>query len=47
VGGGVPERRVDVLPPPDMANAAEVIPERFALRFWKIKVRKFFFAWFI
>jgi hypothetical protein len=35
-----------VLPPPDVAKAAEVIRELFALRFWKIKVRKNFFAWF-
>jgi hypothetical protein len=36
----------DVLPPSDVANAAEVIREKFALRFWKLKVRKSFFIWF-
>jgi hypothetical protein len=32
-----------VLPPSDVAKAAEVIREQFALRFWKLKVRKSFF----
>jgi hypothetical protein len=32
----------DVLPPPDVAKAAEVIREQFALRFWKLKGRKSF-----
>jgi hypothetical protein len=36
----------DVLPPLDVAKAAEVIREKFALQFWKIKLRKIFFAWF-
>jgi hypothetical protein len=31
-----------VLPPSDVAKAAEVIREKFALRFWKLKVRIFF-----
>jgi hypothetical protein len=35
-----------VLPPADVAKAAEVIREQFALRFWKLKVRKSFFIWF-
>jgi hypothetical protein len=36
----------NVLPPSDVAKAAEVIREQFALRFWKLKVRKSFFRWF-
>jgi hypothetical protein len=36
----------DVLPPPGVAKAAEVIREKFDRRFWKIKVRKSFFACF-
>jgi hypothetical protein len=36
----------DVRSPPGVAKAAEVIRDKFALRFWKIKVRKSFFAWF-
>jgi hypothetical protein len=36
----------DVIPPPDVAKAVEVVREKFALQFWKIKVRKIFFAWF-
>jgi hypothetical protein len=36
----------DVLPPLDVVKAAEVIQEKFALRFWKIKARKMFFAGF-
>jgi hypothetical protein len=35
-----------VLPPSDVAKAAEIIREQFALRFWKLKVRKSFFRWF-
>jgi hypothetical protein len=35
-----------VLHPSDVAKAAEVIREKFALRFWKPKVRKSFFIWF-
>jgi hypothetical protein len=35
----------DVLPPSDVAKAAEVIREKFALLFWKIKVKKSFFVW--
>jgi hypothetical protein len=37
----------DVLPPSNLAKAAEVIQEKFALRFWKLKVRKIFLIWFI
>jgi hypothetical protein len=33
----------EVLPPSDVAKAAEVIREKFALRFWKLKMRKSFF----
>jgi hypothetical protein len=36
----------DVLPPSDVAKAAEVIQEKFALLFWKLKKRKSFFIWF-
>jgi hypothetical protein len=35
----------DVLPP-SIQKPAEVIRQKFALRFWKIKVRRSFFAWF-
>jgi hypothetical protein len=31
-----------VIPPSDVAKAAEVIREQFVLRFWKLKVRIFF-----
>jgi hypothetical protein len=31
-----------VLPPTNVAKATEVIREKFALRFWKIKLRKIF-----
>jgi hypothetical protein len=36
----------DVLPSSDVAKAAEVIREKFALRFWKLKVKKRFFICF-
>jgi hypothetical protein len=35
----------DVLPP-SIQKPAEVIRKKFALRFWKMKVRRSFFAWF-
>jgi hypothetical protein len=34
------------IPPPTIGKPAEVIREKFALRFWKVKVRRSFFAWF-
>jgi hypothetical protein len=37
----------DVLPPSDLAKAAEMIPEKCALPFWKIRVSKSLFVWFI
>jgi hypothetical protein len=35
----------DILPP-SIKKPAGVIREKFALRFWKMKVRRSFFAWF-
>jgi hypothetical protein len=32
--------------PPSIENPAEVLRQQFALRFWKMKVRRSFFAWF-
>jgi hypothetical protein len=32
--------------PPSIEQPAEVLRQKFALRFWKMKVRRSFFAWF-